>query len=168
MKHPEVWAVGQVPWQFFCTLTWANVGSYKRPPSHDRQMCAAFAFFREAAHIAGVHFKKSMWCLRYETGEITERDHFHCLLSALDAKWANPTTCSTLKEFWETKLRCGYACVRVFDLALGGVAYSCKDLSGSLRGEDRCEFEKFFESRATLTLSKSVYRFIDTRQMISV
>ena len=81
MKHPEAWAVGRVPWQFFCTLTWANMRSFKRPPSPRRQVCAAFAFFREAAHVAGVHFKKSMWCLRYETGEMTGRDHYHCLLS---------------------------------------------------------------------------------------
>ena len=79
--------MGQVPWQFFCTLTWANQGSFKRPPSPRRQVCAAFAFFREAAHVAGVHFKKSMWCLRYETGEMTGRDHYHCLLSVLGSEW---------------------------------------------------------------------------------
>jgi len=107
--HPEAWAVGQVPWQFFCTLTWANTGSFKRPPSPRRQVCTAFAFFREAAHVAGVHFKKSMWCLRYETGEMTGRDHYHCLLSVLGSEWVTVATCFYLMDFWEKKLRCGHA-----------------------------------------------------------
>ena len=52
--------------------------------------------------------------------------------------------------------------------ALGGAAYTCKDLAESLAGKDRYEFEKFFGTATALTLSKSVFRFIDTRQMISV
>jgi hypothetical protein len=89
-----------------------------------RQVCAAFAFFREAAHVAGVHFKKSMWCLRYETGEMTGRDHYHCLLSvgspahqpplipsssSLGSEWVGIATCFYLMDFWEKKLRCGHA-----------------------------------------------------------
>jgi hypothetical protein len=35
-------------------------------------------------------------------------------------------------------------------------------------GKDRYEFEKFFAPRTVLTLSESVFRFIDTRQMIPV
>ena len=86
-------------------------------------------------------------------------------------------------DFWEKKLRCGHArrgggwekrwlaggrAVRVFAPALGGAAYTCKDLAESLAGKDRYEFEKFFALRTVLTLSDSVFRFIDTRQMISV
>jgi hypothetical protein len=58
--------------------------------------------------------------------------------------------------------------VRVFAPALGGAAYTCKDLADSLAGKDRYEFEKFFAPRTVLTLSESVFRFIDTRQMIPV
>jgi hypothetical protein len=163
MKHPESWAVGQVPWQFFCTLTWANAGSFKRPPSPRRQVCAAFAFLREAARVAGVHFKKSMCCLRHETGEMTGRDHYHCLLSvvspgllpplfpsssSLGSQWAPLSTCFYLMDYWDKKLRCGHARVRIFAPAegaegnrggrwtgeqLGGVAYTCKDLRGGGR-----------------------------------
>ena len=100
---------GCVAVRFFCTLTWANMRSFKRPPSPRRQVCAAFAFFREAAHVAGVHFKKSMWCLRYETGEMTGRDHYHCLLSVLGSEWVTVATCFYLMDFWEKKLRCGHA-----------------------------------------------------------
>jgi len=71
-------------------------------------------------------------------------------------------------DYWDKKLRCGHARVRVFQPALGGVAYTCKDLAESLAGKDRYEFEKFFGPASALTLSKSVFRFIDTRQMISV
>ena len=152
------------------------------PPSPRRQVCAAFAFFREAAHVAGVHFKKSMWCLRYETGEMTGRDHYHCLLSVgspptnphvpfrllLGSEWVGIATCFYLMDFWEKKLRCGHARVRVFAPALGGAAYTCKDLAESLAGKDRYEFEKFFAPRTVLTLSESVFRFIDTRQRIPV
>ena len=38
----------------------------------------------------------------------------------------------------------------------------------SLAGKDRYEFEKFFAPRTVLTLSESVFRFIDTRQRIPV
>jgi len=41
-------------------------------------------------------------------------------------------------------------------------------LAESLAGKDRYEFEKFFAPRTVLTLSESVFRFIDTRQMIPV
>ena len=62
---------------------------------------------------------------------------------------------------------------------LGGAAYTCKDrvegnnggwqVAGSpFTGKDRYEFEKFFAPRTVLTLSESVFRFIDTRQRISV
>jgi hypothetical protein len=146
-------------------------------------VCAAFAFLREAARVAGVHFKKSMWCLRYETGEITGRDHYHCLLSVLGSEWVRIATCFYLMDFWEKKLRCGHARVRVFAPALGGAAYTCKDLRGggrdsrrlvggraaeSLAGKDRHEFGKFFDPGTTLTLSESVFRFIDTRQRFPV
>ena len=71
--------------------------------------------------------------------------------------------------------------VRLFDPALGGAAYTCKDLregggdswrlangraAESLAGKDRYEFEKFFASRTVLTLSESIGRFIATRQRI--
>jgi hypothetical protein len=46
--------------------------------------------------------------------------------------------------------------------------YTCKDLAESLAGKDRYEFEKFFAPRTVLTLSESVFRFIDTRQMAPV
>jgi hypothetical protein len=58
--------------------------------------------------------------------------------------------------------------VRIFRAALGGAAYTCKDLAESLQGKDRYEFEKFFDPRTVLTLSESVYRFIDAWQMIPV
>jgi hypothetical protein len=44
----------------------------------------------------------------------------------------------------------------------------CKDLAESLAGKDRYEFDKFFAAQTTLTLSESVFRFIDTRQRIPV
>jgi len=97
-------------------------------------------------------------------------------------------------DFWEKKLRCGHArrgggreerrmvggrAVRVFAPALGGAAYTCKDrvegnrgglqVAGSpFTGKDRYEFEKFFAPRTVLTLSESVFRYIDTRQRIPV
>ncbi|HEX4085279.1 MAG TPA: hypothetical protein VHY22_10240 [Chthoniobacteraceae bacterium] len=71
-------------------------------------------------------------------------------------------------DYWEKKLGCGHARVRIFQPALGGAAYTCKDLAESLRGKDRYEFDEFFDPRTVLTLSESVYRFIDTRQMIPV
>jgi hypothetical protein len=71
-------------------------------------------------------------------------------------------------DYWDKKLGCGHARVRIFDPALGGAAYTCKDLAESLAGKDRYEFEKFFAPRTVLTLSESVARLIDTRQRIPV
>jgi hypothetical protein len=109
-----------------------------------------------------------MWCLRYETGEMTGRDHYHCLLSVLGSQWVRLSTCFYLMDYWDKKLRCGHARVRIFAPALGGVAYTCKDLAESLAGKDRYEFEKFFGPRTVLTLSESVARFIDTRHRLPV
>ena len=109
-----------------------------------------------------------MWCLRHEEGEITSREHYHVLLSVLGSKWVRLQTCFYLMDYWEKKLRCGHARVRVFAPALGGAAYTCKDLADSLAGKDLYEFGKFFQAQTTLTLSESVFRFIDTRQMIPV
>jgi len=83
------------------------------------------------------------------------------------------------QDYWEKKLRCGHGRVRVFAPALGGAAYTCKDrvegtnggwqVAGpALTGKDRYEFEKFFAPRTVLTLSESVFRYIDTRQRIPV
>jgi hypothetical protein len=41
-------------------------------------------------------------------------------------------------------------------------------LAESLAGKDRYEFEKFFGTTTALTLSESVYRFINRRQAIHV
>ena len=71
-------------------------------------------------------------------------------------------------DYWDKKLGCGHARVRIFAPALGGVAYTCKDLAESLAGKDRYEFDKFFDPRTVLTLSESVVRFIDTRHRIPV
>jgi hypothetical protein len=78
------------------------------------------------------------------------------------------STCFYLMDYWDQQLRCGHARVRLFAPALGGVAYTCKDLADSLAGKDRYEFAKFFAPRTVLTLSESVARFIDTRQRIPV
>ena len=87
---------------------------------------------------------------------------------ASGSEWVGIATCFYLMDFWEKKLRCGHARVRVFAPALGGAAYTCKDLAESLAGKDRYEFKKFFAPRTVLTLSESVFRFIDTRQMAPV
>lgn len=68
--------------------------------------------------------------------------------------------------YWDKKLGSGHACVRLFDPALGGAAYTCKDQAESLAGKDRYEFEKFFAPRTILKLSESVGRSIDTLQRI--
>jgi hypothetical protein len=64
-------------------------------------------------------------------------------------------------DYWDKKLRCGHAGVRVFNFALGGAAYTSKDLAESLAGKDRYELEKFFAPRTVLTLSESIGRFIE-------
>lgn len=40
-----------------------------------------FALMREQAENSGVHFKKTLWCLRTEAGEATGRLHLHALIA---------------------------------------------------------------------------------------
>ena len=82
--------------------------------------------------------------------------------------WVQLATCFYLMDYWDNNPGCGHARVRLFDPALGGAAYTCKDLAESLAGKDRYEFEKFFDPRTVLALSESIARFIDTRQRIPV
>ena len=70
-------------------------------------------------------------------------------------------------NFWSEACVCGWAASVSLHPRLAA-AYTCKDLAESLAGKDRYEFEKFFAPRTVLTLSESVFRFIDTRQMIPV
>jgi hypothetical protein len=56
-------------------------------------------------------------------------------------------TCFYLMDYWEKKLRCGHARIRVFAPALGGAVYTCKDLADSLAGKDRYEFENSSKPR---------------------
>jgi hypothetical protein len=169
VRHPEVWSAGRVPWQFFCTLTWANVGAHRnRPPSPSKQVTAFFAFARGAAHVSGRHFRELVWLLRHEPGEITGRSHYHCLLSVVGSEWVRRSTCFYLMHYWEKRLGCGHARVRIFRPAMGGLEYTMKDLAESLRGADRYEFGKFFEPSAALTLSASANRLISRRQRMLV
>lgn len=110
-----------------------------------------------------------MLCLRAETGEITGREHYRCVYCLLSgSQWVRLTTCFFLMNHWKKELGCGHARVRVFQPALGGVAYTCKDLAKSLSGQDRYEFNKFFGTTTAVTLSESAVRFINKRQAIHV
>jgi len=91
----DSYVLGQVPWEYFCTLT------YPDPvPGSGVRAKMGFAFLYEAAHWYKRPFGQLLWALREEPGELKGRLHFHMLLAsgedhrpsrsgafALEARW---------------------------------------------------------------------------------
>ena len=67
--NPEIYALSLIDWQFFATLT------FKSERLADAvRMKMFFALMRKQADNFGVHFQKTIWCVRQEAGEATGRD----------------------------------------------------------------------------------------------
>jgi len=133
---PDALAVVPVEWQFFGTLTFHE----KRTPPKRIQLCMWFAFWRKLCKTWRVDSGRSLWLLRLEKGEITQRAHFHFLSAGLPSPLVNERSCMVAMRLW-AKQGGGIARVRIFDRAQDGAAYVLKGLTGADVYES-CKFNR--------------------------
>jgi len=163
-RKPELFGLGSVSWQLFCTFTFKS----ERLPDRHR-VTLFFSLVREMASNYGSHFSKVLWCVRLEAGELTGRLHLHALIAGLPTYTIKPRICRAVESIW-TRLGGGFPVVRVYNPALAGADYILKGLEqiqgASLQGANMYEFRKF-GGPGNVTLSESVIRVVIGRRGIA-
>ena len=159
--NPEIYALSLIQWQLFASLTFkkANLADAVR-------MKMFFSLMRKQAKNFGVHFKKTIWCLRTEAGEATGRLHLHALIAGFPEHAITTATCFSFMKLWE-KLGGGMARVTVYSPSLDGVGYVLKGCEAEYQrvGGDYYETQKFGK-RCDVMLSESVFRVVAGRRQI--
>ncbi len=161
--NPEVYALSLIEWQFFASLT------FKSERLTDAvRLKMFFALMRRQADNFGVHFLKTIWCLRTESGESTGRIHHHALIAGFPEHSLTKATCFSFMKIWE-QLGGGMARVSLYSPLLDGVGYVLKGSDEEYRrtGGDYYETRKF-GGRCDVMLSKSVFGVIEGRRSIGV
>ena len=120
--NPELFSLSLVGWQLFCTLTFDNKTVSK---SERVKLAMFFALLRTQAGNFGIHFKRMMWVLRRENGELTGRYHYHALIAGLPPHVVHWATCNSTEKIWN-RLGGGHARVTEYKTALDGVDYILK------------------------------------------
>ena len=159
--NPEIYALSHIQWQLFASLT------FKSAKLADAvRMKMFFALMREQAKNFGVHFKKTIWCLRTEAGEATGRLHLHALIAGFPEHAVTTATCFSFMKIWE-RLGGGMARVTVYSPSLDGVGYVLKGCEAEYQraGGDYYETQKFGK-RCDVMLSESVFKVIEGRRQI--
>jgi hypothetical protein len=141
--HAESHFLQFVKWDLFCTLT---LPTHLVSAGDGRLGSVVFAWLRRVAAVRSVHFKRLLWCLRSEKGELTGRLHFHCLLGGLGS-------CSirdrfAMKNEWES-ITGAMSRVHSYDASSPGVGYV-------LKGGVAYEAGKFASAADRVTLSLSL------------
>lgn len=160
--NPELSSVRLIEWQFFCTYTFK--GASQTSPQKARML---FASLRQCAGNFGLHFKKLLWVVRSERGEITGRHHYHSLISGLPSYAVKTATCFSIMKQWEA-IGGGMSRVYPFVSTLPGAEYvlkGCEEAfnAGSTRvGASEYELTKFGGS-CDVTLSESVVAMLRQR-----
>jgi len=116
MHNPELYALGNISWQFFGTFTFRAA---EIPNAVRAKMF--FSLLRKEARIcSGLHFKDLLWCLRVERGETFGRIHFHALIAGFPAWFVQWISTERMCQNWR-KLGGGHVKVTVYDSRLDGV-----------------------------------------------
>ena len=159
--NPEIFALSLIEWQLFASLTFKSAKL-----ADPVRMKMFFALMRKQADNFGVHFKKTIWCLRMEAGEATGRLHFHALIAGFPQHAATTATCFSFMKIWE-QLGGGMARVTVYSPSLDGVGYVLKGCEAEYQrtGGDYYETQKFGK-RCDVMLSESVFRVLSGRRQI--
>jgi hypothetical protein len=182
VEKPFVFALSRIEWQLFCSLTFVRENM---PASLCRRYW--FTFARAVAEIQGVHFRRLLWLLRSEFGEIGGRYHYHALIGGLSHHGLSMGMIFRLKRTWEQALPlvlrkdefgdyrklskfCGMARIRLFDPGMDALDY-CTDLESvdggasgwSLSGANSYEAKKFGKTE-TVEFSQSVARVMACRR----
>jgi hypothetical protein len=111
--NPEIYALSVIQWQLFASLTFKSAKL-----ADGVRMKMFFALMRKQAKNFGVHFKKTIWCLRTEAGETTGRLHLHALIAGFPEHAVTKATCFSFMKLWE-KLGGGMARVTVYKFIPG-------------------------------------------------
>ena len=113
MEDPYVYQLSQVKWQFFGTLTFKS----GRLPERVR-LSMYFAMMRKVCKQFRIHFKRSIWCLRLEQGEMLGRWHFHFLLTGLPGQTVTMSTCFfILNSLLSAASECSFSLHSLFSAA---------------------------------------------------
>jgi hypothetical protein len=161
--NPEIFTLSLIEWQLFATLTFKSV---KLTDAVRIKMF--FALMRIQAGNFGVHFKKTIWCLRSERGESTGREHLHALIAGFPKHALTTATCFSFMKIWEGQGG-GMARVTLYSPSLDGVGYVLKggEAEYARTGGNFYETQKF-GGRCDVMLSESIFRVIEGRRSIGV
>ena len=162
MHQPELFALSLIEWQFFATFTFRKekVTARKARQMFDRMIGLQARNF-------GVHYRKVLWCLRTEFGEMTGRKHLHALIGGLPSHVKTAATCFAFKRIWENAGG-GMARVYVYECGLDAAGYILKgmeDRSQQRRDGHFYETAKFGRA-PELTFSESMASVIAGRRGI--
>ena len=159
--NPELYALSLLDWQFFASLTFKS-----ERLSDAVRVRMFFALMRRQADGFGVHFLKTIWCLRTERGEATGRIHHHALIAGFPKHALTTSTSFAFMKVWEG-LGGGMARVSLYSPRLDGVGYVLKGGEEEYRraGGDFYETRKF-GGRCDVMLSKSIFSVIEGRRSI--
>lgn len=96
MHQAELYPLSLIEWQFFATLTFRRekVSGRKARQMFDRVIGLQGRNF-------GVHYRRMIWCLRTEFGEMTGRKHLHALIGGLPNHAKTTATSFAFKRLWE-------------------------------------------------------------------
>jgi hypothetical protein len=157
--NPEIYALSLIEWQLFASLTFKS-----EKLTEAVRIKMFFALMRRQADNFGVHFKKTIWCLRTERGETTARIHHHALIAGFPQHALSKATCFAFMKIWE-QLGGGMARVTLYSPLLDGVGYVLKGCEAEMKraGGDYYETRKF-GARCHVMLSESIFRVIEGRR----
>jgi hypothetical protein len=109
------------------------------------QFLRRLAAMHDGEKSADAAFKDLTWILREEFGEVTNRLHWHALVSGMKSSLVRPTTCLFMMGYWEG-IGGGMARIRVYDARQDGASYVTKGLTEDAftsSGANRYEVGKF-------------------------
>ena len=151
METALTYTLQRVGWQFFGSLTFKSA----RLPERVR-LAMFFALVRRVCRWFKVPFRRCVWALRQEPGEIGGRLHFHFPIAGLPPDAVQEATSMSMKAQWE-RLGGGMARVRKYDSRKQGLEYTLKCLKVSNGGANLYEVGKFSHSADEVMLSNSIW-----------
>lgn len=150
METGLTYTLERVAWQFFGTLSFKSVKVVERV-----RLCMWFSLARKLCRWFEVPWRKFVWALRQEPGEITGRLHFHFLCAGVPPAAVQVATCFSIMAQWE-KIGGGIARVREYDSRKHGLEYIVKCL-GTNNSANLYEVGKFSSSSDGVMLSNSIW-----------
>jgi hypothetical protein len=156
METGLTYTLQRVHWQFFGTLTFRSAKLPERV-----RLSMFFALVRCLCRWHKVPFRKCVWALRQEHGEITGRLHFHLLIAGLPPYAVQVATAMSIKAQWE-RIGGGMARVREYDSREQGLEYLLKCLNA---GANLYEVTKFSYSADEVMLANSIWNLANLNRV---